>query len=164
MDDPSPDAAPSDGAAEPEKQRGRGARRAGRLGRRVALILWAVGMLYMVVVGFVTVIPQVFFEEPEGVDAQAEFAAGDCGDTAERLTGMLLERGGEHVAEARPAGTLGPFFRRWDARYFAYLRHCGESETSAELARLRYRLELTLRRFDREEGAIVRKLDELASD
>jgi len=163
MDDPSPDAAPTDGADEP-KLRGRGARRAGRVGRRVALLLWAVGMLYMVVVGFVTVIPRVFFEEPEGVDAQAAFAEGDCGETAEALTAMLLERGGEHVAEARPAGTLGPFFRRWDARYFAYRRHCGESETSAHLARLRYRLELTLRRFDREEGAIVRELDELGSD
>lgn len=121
-------------------------------------------MTFMVVVGFVTIIPQVFLEEPEGVDAQAAFAEGDCGETAETLTAMLLERAGEHVAEVRPAGTLGPFFRRWDARYFAYLRHCGESETSAELAKLRYRLELTLRRFDREEGAIVRELDELGSD
>lgn len=162
MDDPSPDAAPTDGAADTRK--GRGARRAGRLGRRVALSLWAMAMLFMVVVGFMTVVPQVFHEEPEGTDAQAAFADRDCGETAEALTAMLLERGGEHVAEVRPAGTLGPFFRRWDARYFAYRRHCGESATSAELARLRYRLELTLRRFDREEGAIVRKLDELGSD
>lgn len=163
MDDPSPDAAPN-GAAEPDKRRGRGARRAGRVGRRVALLVWAVGMTFMAVVGLVSVVSQVFFEEPEGVDAQAAFAEGDCGEHAENLTAMLLERGGEHVAEARPAGTLGPFFRRWDARYFAYRRHCGESAGAAELARLRYRLELTLRRFDREEGAIVRKLDALGSD
>lgn len=163
MDDPSPDATP-DGDAKPIKRGGRGASRAGRLGRRIALLVWAAAMLFMVVVGFVTVLPQVFLEEPEGTDAQAAFAEGDCGETAETLTAMLLERGGEHVAEARPAGTLGPFFRRWDARYFAYRRHCGESQTSAELARLRYRLELTLRRFDREEGAIVRRLDELGGN
>ncbi len=163
MDDPSLDPA-DDGAAEPTKGRGRGARRAGRLGRRVALTVWALAMSFMVVVGFMTVIPQVFFEEPEGTDEQMAFAEGDCAETAETLTSMLLERGGEHVAEVRPAGTLGPFFRRWDARYAAYQRHCGESATGTELARLRYRIELTLRRFDREEGAIVRKLDELGSD
>lgn len=158
MDDPSSEPA---SAGAPDPRRGHGTRRAGRLGRRVALAFWALAMTFMVVVGFKTVIPQVFFQEPEGTDRQMAFAEGDCTDTAETLGSMLLERGGEHVAEARPAGTLGPFFRRWDARFAAYQRHCGETATGAELARLRYRIELTLRRFDREEGAIVRKLDEL---
>ena len=155
MADPSPQGAKS---ADPES----GPRRAGRIGRRIALALWALAMLYIVVVGFASVVPQVFFREPEGTDAQAARLADEgteCEAEAEALMDGLLERAGEHVAEVRPAATLAPYFHRWDARHAAYLRHCGESSSAADLRRLRYRLELTLRRFSREEGAIVHRLD-----
>ena len=154
MAESSPDQGADDpsAAAPPQAER----RRAGKIGRRVALLVWAVAMTYVVVVGFATMIPQVFFDEPE---APAQPLEGDCDANVETLMASLLDRGGEHVAEARPAATLTPYFRRWDARFHAYQRRCGETREGADLARLRYRLELTLRRFDREEGAIVRRLD-----
>ena len=165
MVEPTRDGAAGDAAPTPESEAAarRGPKRAGRIGRRIALAVWAVGMLYIVVVGFVTVIPQVFLQEPPA-DPSGRLFDGDCDSTATALSEGLLERAGEQVAEARPAATLTPYFRRWDQRFLAYRNHCGETRRSRELARLRYRLETTLRRFDREEGAIVRRMDQLDSD
>ena len=112
-------------------------------------------MAYMVVVGFVTVIPAVFMREPTRAPTYES-----CAVVVESLTEALLQRASEHVAEARPAATLTPFFRRWDERFVSERVLCAEnSDAAKELERLRYRMELSLHRFGRDEGALVRRVD-----
>lgn len=155
MADPSHPATDEGRGEQPASKRNDPVQRAGRLGRRVATAVYLVGLVYIIAVGFATVIPQVFWPSPATAAAAPE---GDCSTALGTLEDALLEetgrRGGRRLAEP-----LEPFFRSWDDRYFALGARCSEARGYEDLAKLRYRLETTMRRFHREDGALIQKVD-----
>ncbi|MEM1418947.1 MAG: hypothetical protein AAGH15_28900, partial [Myxococcota bacterium] len=125
-----------------------GARRAGRTGRRVALVIYWALMIYIAAVGFISVVPQVFFPEFDPEMAPA----GPCPEAYATLREELVEAAADHVGRENP-DALAPLLDRWDDRYAALRDRCddpGERELQ-----LRHRLETTLRRYDRDEGTLL---------
>lgn len=116
------------------------------------------GILYLIGVGFYSVIPQVFFPP------QAELPAGvTCANGVHALRSELLASAGARVemgGDADPA-SLRRWLRDWDARYHALEARCSarELERWSLLGRLRRRLQGTLERYGREEGELVRAIE-----
>lgn len=122
--------------------------RAGRLGRRIALGVYWVGLIYMLVVGFATVLPRVFFPTSAVPDP-----GGRCIDELSTLqTSMLAED--EQLGRA-DATEIQSFFDDWDATFVALYDRCGDAPAYVEVERLRYRYEATLRRFAREDRVLI---------
>lgn len=136
--EPSPSASPRD---------------ASRVGRRIAIALYAALTVYVVGVGFWSVVPQIFWP------AEAYGVAGavdpSCPDELEALRSDLLDRA---ATQTRAPGEepVRPFLDPWDERYRALEASCGAVPSYALLARLRYRVEEHLLRYEAE----VAPLDE----
>lgn len=134
-------------------------RRSRSLGRRIATGLVVCGLVYLIGVGFVSVIPQVFW--PEGADIDPAIG---CADGLRDLRGELLAFAGEHVAAGgsdQPSRVRG-YLQRWDLRHRGLEARCqsaDESDAWVRLGRMRERLQGTLERFDEEEGALARHVD-----
>ncbi len=124
------------------------ARRAGAIGRRIALGIYFVGITYMVIVGFHSVVRQVFWPE---VPASAQ-APTDCAAELEALRKDLLTHAAAHV-ESGGAAALEPWLEAWDRRARVASARCTHPAVHP-LESLRYRIETTLRRFDREEARL----------
>lgn len=155
----------------------RPARRAGlpQLFRRVAIGLYLVVLVYAIFIGFASVGPQVFSPvtaprvevtpaEPgePGLSAIAaiEEDEGTCDQTLGHLHDALWEASGAAIADGR-APSDG-FFRAWDdAQLHTTRQRCPNHPGYSDLMQLRYRLETTWRRFDREEGQLRARLDRL---
>lgn len=138
-----------------DAQEGPGARRAGRIGRRAALALYWTLLLYLAVVGFTSVIPQVFFPEVDET-ARAELPQ-DCA-AAIAVQHEALE---EFAMAVTGRDTNNPeFWQSWDRRHNALGTDCGGDERFGRLETLRYHFENSLQRLEREEGA---ESDALAS-
>ncbi len=136
-------------------------RRSRSLGRRLATGLVVCGLLYLIGVGLLSVIPQVFWPEAAEVDPSIS-----CADGLRDLRAELLAWSGERVASGGQASTSGldRYFERWDLRHRGLEARCdasGESDAWVRLGRMRERLQGTLERFDDEEGALARSLDDL---
>lgn len=124
-----------------------------RIGRRVATALYWVLTFYVVGAGLFSVVPQVFWPaEAYGV-AAAE--APICPDEIASLRTDLLDLA---AARTRAPGEepVRPFLEPWDERYRALEASCGADPSYALLARLRYRVEEHLLRYE----ADVAPLDE----
>lgn len=130
--------------------------RAGRTGRRVALGLYWIMMLYIMTVGFYSVIPQAFWPEP----SQDVEVPADCDEGLEDLTHELREHAAAHLS-GQVAGReeLPQFLRAWDDRHIALTSVCDGDPRHAEVASVRHRLQDTLRRIDREEGRALARLE-----
>lgn len=134
-------------------------RRSRSLGRRLAIGLVASLLLYLIGVGLVSVIPQVFWPEAAEIDASVR-----CADGLRDLRAELLAFAGEHVAAGgseRP-GRVRDYLARWDLRHRGLEARCtgaGEDEAWVALGRMRERLQGTLERFDENEGALARSVD-----
>jgi hypothetical protein len=140
--------------SEPRTSQGRAKTRAGRLGRRIATATYLVFLGYIVVVGYATVLTKVY-----SGPTPAEIAAVrgvSCEDGLVTLRDALFVRASEQFG--RGGGLpLDAFFDRWDHRYRPLASRCPH-DPYPELLRLRHHLELTLRRFDRDEGKLVARL------
>lgn len=116
------------------------------------------GLVYIVGVGFASVIPQVFWPRAAEVDP-----AITCAEGLRGLRGELLTRAGEHVAQggAEDRHALAPYLREWDLRHRGLEARCDGPGRDAwvRLAQMRERLSATLERFDSEEGALARQVD-----
>jgi hypothetical protein len=124
------------------------------VGRRVGLAVYLAGLAYVIVVAFVSISQQVF-APPSAASVQAMAAVG-CDDGASDLAHDLRAHARAHVeGTSRPADLA--FFDAWDLRFHALAARCTEKKFTS-LARLRHRIEITLRRFDREEGAAFARL------
>ncbi|MBX3272146.1 MAG: hypothetical protein KF729_17910 [Sandaracinaceae bacterium] len=115
------------------------------------------GILYLIGVGFYSVIPRVFSPPASELPASVTCARG-----VETLRVELLDRAAERVrtgGEADPSA-LRRWLRDWDGRYHALAPRCGAGEQArwALLGRLRYRLQGTLERYDREDGELARAI------
>lgn len=138
-------------------------RRSGRWGRRVASIIVWIAMIYAAVAGMVSVVPQVFWPQPPAWAVKA--APASCAEGLRELEGELMSRAAERVATGSPSGArpLRLWLSGWDDRFLALKPHCTtEAETHAyqDLNRLRHHMETSLLRFDREEGHLIRSLDD----
>lgn len=130
------------------------ARAQGGVGRRVGLALYLTGLVYVIAVAFVSITTQVF--APPSPDAVQATAGVSCEDGARDLARQLRAHATAHVE-----GTSHPpddrFFSAWDRTHHALSARCDQPRYQS-LSRLRHRMEITLRRFDREEGAAFARL------
>jgi len=146
-------------AAGAEHDSGDGTARAGKIGRRFAIGIYLVVLLYITTVAFGAVVPQVFW--PEASQEAVARAPQDCREGMLALERTLLTRAAIHVGPNEPGAEREPldaFWRAWDDDYVALSSPCG-GETHASLGRLRYQLEITLRRFEREDARLAREVE-----
>ncbi len=133
-------------------------RRSRSLGRRLATGLVVCGLLYLIGVGLLSVIPQVFWPEAAEVDPSIS-----CADGLRDLRAELLAFAGEHVARggSDDRETVRNFLGPWDLRHRGLEERCEGDERDAwvRLGQMRERLQGTLYRFDAEEGALARAVD-----
>ncbi len=122
-----------------------------------AIVLAAI--LYMTLVAYASVIPQIFWPEPS--HEARERAPADCETGLRQLSSRLEQFATERVGYAgHPERLPDPisFFRTWDDDYLMMKARCGGPETDA-LDRHRHHLETTLRRYDREDGQLAREVE-----
>lgn len=129
--------------------------------RRLALAIYGVALIFVIVAGFRSIIPPIFWPEvPAATDG-----ALDCQGESAALETTLLDRAAEHMRRGgdTPSATPPAWLGAWDARFHTLRARCPSLPTTS-LERLRFRLERTLWRFDRNEGRRVAELRKLAAD
>lgn len=149
----------SDDSPNPESAGDRRNRSQAGLGRRIATVVVGSALVYIVTVGVISVVPQVFWPETATLDPSIT-----CAEGLRDLRAELLTFAGEHVANGgseRDDEVVDRFLRPWDLRHRGLEARCtGEERNTWELlGRMRQRLESTLARFDAEEGALARAVD-----
>ena len=129
----------------------------GGLGRRLAIGIYSVALAYLVVVGFASVIPQVFW--PESDDS---FDL-DCGDGLELLRHEVDELRLQYVSSNETDPTaLREALESWDLRLNALAKRCDEDQVNL-LNRYRHRVELNLQRYMREDAPLAKKVTDTLS-
>ena len=124
----------------------------GRLGRRLAIGIYSIALAYLVVVGFASVIPQVFWP-----DSDDSFDL-DCGDGLELLRHEVDELRLQYVSKNETDPTaLREALESWDLRLNALAKRCDEDQVNL-LNRYRHRVELNLQRYMREDAPLARKV------
>lgn len=113
-------------------------------------------MVYIAVVGFSSVIPQVFWPRANTDVAAPE---GTCEESMAELRDGLRSEAGRFVAGESDA--LEIFLTRWDDQYLHLERRCEGVAAYTRLGILRHRVETTLRQFGRVEGRLFAELDDL---
>lgn len=147
---------------EPDEPESRERRRNVGLGRKLVLAVWAVGIVYITTVAFVSVIPQALF--PERGLADADATPQDCEQSLRALYSSLMAHAAaqtQYPTEDVSEDAL--FFREWDRQHTALTGQCDES-LHANLGRLRHRIQTSLRRYEREEGRLARSLAQRLAD
>lgn len=128
--------------------------RASRLGRRIGTAVYLVLLTYVVSIGFATFILGIFFHPVR--QETAEERAESCDVARAKLALSLHERASHHIAgDSSPTNR---FLESWDQRLDAMRNRCNDSRTD-QLERMRHRLEITLRRFDRESAPSLARLE-----
>jgi hypothetical protein len=127
----------------------------GGLGRRLAIGIYAIVFSYLVIVGFASVIPQVFWPEAD------ESFDLECADGLQLLRHEVDQLKITYVStnETNPVG-LQNALESWDLRLNALARRCDEDQVYA-LRQYRYRAELSLERYMREEAPIANRVSEM---
>ncbi len=136
------------------------ARRAGAplIGRRIATGLFWVCALYLAGVGFYSIPMQIW-----NPDTAAAAPSAQCGEGLSELRAELLSRAGERITAGggNDPSELDAWFHDWDRRHAAMATPCASSgeELHAQLDRMRQGIEMSLRRFDREQAPVNREID-----
>lgn len=128
------------------------------IGKRVGLVIVLLVLLYLNVVGFVTVIHGAFFQ---GVTSTT-LANVNCSEALDELTNELTGYSSARMApeEAASEDRTSTFFESWD-EHFVHLRSTCESHPAyGPLERFRHRHETTLRRFDREDRVLLQRVQD----
>lgn len=126
----------------------------GGLGRRLVIGLYAVALIYLVVVGFASVIPQVFW--PESDDS---FVL-ECPEGLELLRHEVDELRLAYLSSNETDATgLRETLNSWDKRLNALGKRCDQDEVEL-LNRYRHRVELNLQRYMREDAPLAKRVDE----
>ncbi|MBX3248263.1 MAG: hypothetical protein KF901_13875 [Myxococcales bacterium] len=133
-----------EGAQEPA-----GRVRAGRIGRRVALGFYFAFLVYITVVAFWSVVPQIFWP------ASSAPADADCATGLRELTVDLRARAAGGVT----ANASALDFAAWDDRYHALAARCESDDRYHRVGVLRHRLDTTLRRFAREDARLFDEVE-----
>ena len=126
----------------------------GGIGRRLAIGVYSIALAYLVVVGFTSVIPQVFWP------ASDDSFDLECGDGLELLRHEVDQLRLTYVStnETNP-DMLRKALESWDLRLNALAKRCDEDQV-ALLNRYRHRVELDLERYMREEAPLAERVSE----
>jgi len=124
---------------------------AARFGRRAGIAIYLAVLLYMVSIGFATFVQGIFLDSAHADGT----GTGSCDDIRRELATGLRTRAAAHVGGDTSETTN--FLRSFDDRIDALRARCDDTET-ARLERMRYRVEITLRRFDRENASTFEQL------
>ena len=152
----------------PERPEPASRRRAGRIGRRVALGIYWLFMVYIAVVSFYSLVPQIFWpttpetlEESARCDAELRVLVAQLREHAADVAADRVPNDGAHedadAADAANAST--DFFRRWDDRYVALASRCEGDARYDRVGTLRHRIDTTTRRFAREDGRLFHEVE-----
>lgn len=122
------------------------------LGRRIAIGIYWAGILYLLFIGFYSVIPQTFWPTSSLPDAT------EC---APMLTQQLADL--RAFSEETVNGSLTREERRnrlasWDDRHRSLLHACEDDERFYDLERLRYRVATTAHRVEDDQGPMFQDL------
>ena len=126
----------------------------GRLGRRLVIGLYTAGLSYLVIVGFASVVPQVFW--PESDPSFDVSCAKGFRILHHDLEQMRLAYLSGNVID--PAG-LRKTLHDWDRRLNALRGRC-DADKVALLYRYRHHVELNLERYMREEAPLANRVAE----
>ncbi|UCH30222.1 MAG: hypothetical protein JSV06_04130 [Myxococcales bacterium] len=126
----------------------------GGLGRRLAIGIYSIALAYLVIVGFASVIPQVFWpESDDSFDLE-------CADGLELLRHEVDEVRLAYLStnETDPSA-LRETLKSWDLRLNALAKRCDEDQVHL-LNRYRHRVELNLQRYMREDAPLAERVSE----
>jgi hypothetical protein len=142
----------------------------------VALGLYWLFMVYIAVVSFYSLVPQIFW--PTTTETLEETAR--CDVELRALVARLREHAADVAADrvvseassaADPADPEAShegadatdaskdFFRRWDDRYVALASRCEGDARYDRVGTLRHRIDTTTRRFAREDGRLFHEVE-----
>ena len=126
----------------------------GRLGRSLVIGIYSIALSYLVIAGFASVIPRVFWPESD-----ASFDV-DCADGLRILHNELdrVRLGYLSSNVVAPAG-LREKLEPWDLRLNALRNRCDEDKVHL-LNKYRYRVELNLQQYMREDAPLANRVAE----
>jgi len=131
-----------------------GEQQRGGIGRRLAIAIYSFALAYLVIVGFASVIPQVFWpKSDESFDL-------DCADGLELLRHEVDELRLAYLStnETDPSA-MTMALQSWDLRLNALAKRCDEDQVHL-LNRYRHRVELNLQRYMREDAPLAERVSE----
>lgn len=123
-----------------------------RLGRRITIAVYSVALSYLVIVGFASVIPQVFWP------ASDDSFDLECADGLELLRHEVDEIRLAYLStnETDPI-PLREALEPWDLRLNALAKRCDEEQVHL-LNRYRHRVELNLQRYMSEDAPLAERV------
>lgn len=126
----------------------------GGLGRRLAIGIYSIALTYLVIVGLVSVIPQVFWpESDESFDLE-------CADGLQLLRHEVDEVRLAYLETNETDPTdLASALESWDLRLNALAKRC-EGDQVHLLNHYRHRVELGLQRYMREDAPLANRVTE----
>jgi len=126
----------------------------GGLGRRLAIGIYAIALAYLVIIGFASVIPQVFWpESDQSFDLE-------CADGLQLLRHEVDELRLAYLASnATDETELQIALKSWDRRLNGLATRCDEDQVHL-LNQYRYRVELGLQRYMREDAPLANRVSE----
>jgi len=127
----------------------------GRFGRRFVIGIYAIAFSYLVVVGFASVIPQVFW--PETDDSFDANCADGLRILHEEVDQVRLDYLSSNVVDA---AALREKLEAWDLRLNALRNRCDEDKVHL-LNKYRHRVELNLQRYMREDAPLANQVAEI---
>jgi len=126
----------------------------GGLGRRLAVVIYSIALAYLVIVGFASVIPQVFWpKSDDSFDLP-------CADGLQLLHREIDELRLAYLSTNETDATaLSSALKTWDFRLNALAKRCDEDQVHL-LNQYRYRVELGLERYMREDAPLANRVSE----
>lgn len=126
----------------------------GGLGRRLAIGIYSVALVYLVIVGFTSVIPQVFWP------ASDDSFDLECPDGLQLLRHEVDELRLAYLAtNATDETELQKALKSWDLRLNALAKRCEKDQVHL-LNQYRHRVELGLQRYVREDAPLANRVSE----
>jgi hypothetical protein len=126
----------------------------GGLGRRLAIGIYTVALSYLVVIGFASVIPAVFWPP-----ADDSFDL-ECADGLRLLRHEVDELRLAYLATNETDATpLDRALESWDLRLNALAKRCDEDQVDL-LNQYRHRVEIGLQRYMREDAPLANRVSE----
>ena len=126
----------------------------GGLGRRLAIGIYSIALIYLVVVGFASVIPQVFWpESDESFDLECADGLQLLRHEVDELRLAYLSTNSTDETELRKA------LASWDLRLNALAKRCDQDQVHL-LNQYRHRVELGLQRYMREDAPLANRVSE----
>lgn len=126
----------------------------GGLGRRLAIGIYSVALVYLVIVGFASVIPQVFWP------ASDDSFDLECADGLQLLRHEVDELRLAYLAtNATDETELQKALKSWDLRLNALAKRCEKDQVHL-LNQYRHRVELGLQRYMREDAPLANRVSE----